>query len=167
MVSSDYGRQRYPEEDFEDTLSSCSAPASSYTYTYTPNPTSDPPITTTTPRPEPTCGGTKYTVKEGDTCESVSKANSMATDRMIDVNRLEYTCTELKAGMELCIRDTCKLATIEQDQTCEGIVEGKGFSVIQLQSWNPYVELSSPFPVNGPKLLRPGVRRRLTCNTEP
>lgn len=142
MVSSDYGRQRYSEDLFKDTLSSCSVPASSYTYTYTPDPTSNPP-TTTSSRPRPTCSGTAYTVKEGDTCESISKANSVATDNMIKANNLDYSCNGLTAGTELCIQNTCKVATIEEGQTCADILEGKGFSIIQLLSWNPYVKLQS------------------------
>lgn len=82
-----------------------------------------------------------YEVKDGDTCGSIALANSMATDRLIDVNKLDYQCTVLKPGMDLCIQDKCQLATFEENQTCEDITENRGFSVVQLVSWNPYVLL--------------------------
>ena len=137
MVSSDYGRARVPEDQFASLLSSCSVPASSYTWTYTPVPTANATTTTTSPATTPTCAGTTYTVKSGDTCESISKANSVATDRMILLNNLDYKCASLVEGRELCIQDTCKLATIQNNQTCDDLVEGTGFTVVQLQSWNP------------------------------
>lgn len=139
MVSTDYGRGIVPEEAFELILSSCSVPASDYPYTYTSSPTLGTTISPTTSPPAPTasCTGKTYTVKESDTCLSISKDNSVATDRMIDVNHLDYACSSLTIGSKLCIQDTCVLATIEEGQTCDSIVEGRGFSVVQLQSWNP------------------------------
>lgn len=137
MVSSDYRRARYPEKAFKSVLSSCSVPESSYTYTYTSISTSEPPPTTTDPSPAPTCTGETYVVQEGDTCESISLGNSVATDRMIKANYLDYTCNQLSPSLALCIIDKCKLLTIEANQTCDSIVEGRGFSTIQLQSWNP------------------------------
>ncbi|KAH7263968.1 hypothetical protein B0J15DRAFT_580905 [Fusarium solani] len=84
-----------------------------------------------------TCEGTIYTMQKGDTCQSISKAMSMATDRLIERNGLTYTCSDLLEGRNLCIEDSCELVRIEQGQICQDFVKWKWFSTIQLQSWNP------------------------------
>ncbi|KAH8891136.1 hypothetical protein GQ53DRAFT_720459 [Thozetella sp. PMI_491] len=139
MQESDYGRAVIPEAAFKDLLSTCSVDATKYPYTYTapPTTTGGPTSTTTAPPSTSTCPGSVYTSKEGDTCESISLAQSVATDRLVDVNYLDYNCTTLTAGMQLCIQDTCKLATIQTNQTCDDIAANGGFSVTQLTSWNP------------------------------
>lgn len=138
MASTDYGRAGFPAEDLDQMFSSCSVPASDYEYTYTPSPTVGGPTTAPEePSATPTCSGETYTVQEADTCLSISKAKSVATDRLVDANHLEFNCTSLAAGRTLCIKDICTLATIEAGQTCDSIVEGKSFTTVQLQSWNP------------------------------
>ncbi|KAH6889840.1 hypothetical protein B0T10DRAFT_360979, partial [Thelonectria olida] len=141
MVGSDFGREKYSEKEFKSVLSSCSAPTSSYPYTIpstsTTKTTSKSGSTTTTQASTPTCEGEKYMVKKGDTCKSISKAKSVATDWLIKANHLPYSCKNLKVGKTLCIQDKCKLATIQKNQTCESFTRGKGLSLIQLQGWNP------------------------------
>ncbi|EEU44274.1 uncharacterized protein NECHADRAFT_84640 [Fusarium vanettenii 77-13-4] len=87
--------------------------------------------------------GTIYTVQKGDTCESISKAMSVATDRLTERNGLTYTCSDLLEGRNLCIEDTCEIARIEQGQACQDFVKWKWFSTIQLQSWNPEALVSA------------------------
>ena len=135
MVSSDYGRRSYPEDFFKDQLKSCGVPSGKYTYSYTPIPTAT--HTSTSPAATPTCMGTKYTVKSGDTCESISKAQSVGTDRLIQRNKLDYACQELKAGRELCIDNKCKTLTITKGMTCDSILQDKPYTLVQLEAWNP------------------------------
>ncbi|GAB1317701.1 hypothetical protein MFIFM68171_07911 [Madurella fahalii] len=137
MQASPLGRQRYPEAQFLSVLSACSVPTSSYPYSFTPGAPITSSTTTSAVTATPTCTGTKYTVRTGDTCKSISKAQSMSTDRLIDVNYLEYNCTTLTVGQDLCIQDKCPLVTIQKNQTCQDLVAGKGFTTVQLQSWNP------------------------------
>jgi hypothetical protein len=141
MQESEYGRHKVPEDDFEDLLSMCSVDPDDYPFTYT----SIPPTTTgggattsaSPPSSSPTCAGEMYETKEGETCVSIALANSMSTDRLIDVNHLDVNCTTLTSGMRLCIQDTCKLATIKAGQTCSDFISGTGFSAVQFISWNP------------------------------
>ncbi|RMJ07362.1 hypothetical protein CDV36_013033 [Fusarium kuroshium] len=93
--------------------------------------------TSNSPNTKDNCKGTTYTVQKGDTCESISKAMSVATDRLIERNGLTYTCSDLLEGRSLCIEDACEIARVEQGQTCQDFVKWKWFSTIQLQSWNP------------------------------
>jgi len=137
VLSSDYGRVRFRPDQFTALLSSCSVPASKYPWTYTPTQSSTTTSAITTPTPAQTCTGTKYTVKTGDTCECISQVNSVATDRMIDLNNLDYTCKTLKTGATLCIQDQCTTLVIQKNQTCSSIAKGQPFNVAQIQSWNP------------------------------
>ncbi|RDK37083.1 hypothetical protein M752DRAFT_310156 [Aspergillus phoenicis ATCC 13157] len=143
MMSSDYGRNKFPPAAFSSLLSSCSVPASSYPYTYTPLPTAtmtvSTPTSATSTTATPTCTGHIYISKEGDTCKSISKANSVSTDQLIKVNKLDYSCSTLASGMPLCIQDTCTVFTVQQNQTCNDIVKGQSFGLVQLIGWNPTI----------------------------
>lgn len=117
MQQSDYGRSKFPEKMFKQMLEDCDANPDDYPYEYTPGP---PAPTTTddgTPEPTPTpfCeNGKNITAKEGDDCDSLALANLMSSSRFRMVNKLNQGCTDLKSGRELCVKDTCKLATIKE-----------------------------------------------------
>lgn len=67
----------------------------------------------TTPAPDATCiGGTRYTVKQGDTCDSIAKANSLAIDSFLYLNNIDFGSKTLAVGNSVCIRDTCKTFTV-------------------------------------------------------
>ncbi|RPA73865.1 hypothetical protein BJ508DRAFT_244206 [Ascobolus immersus RN42] len=140
MLSSDYGKNRIDAEDFTSTLSSCKVPASSYTYTYSPLPTATNPTTTTTsPTATPRCEGGKHTVGSSDSCASIAKARGMAIDRLITNNNLDYNCTSLKVGSQLCLEKPCKLHTVVAGETCDDIYDGTKFGLNMLVSWNPTI----------------------------
>ena len=92
--------------------------------------------------PLATCTGTKYTVTSDDTCKSISLAKSIAIDRLIYDNRLDYNCTSLQAGTSLCLGPPCALQTVLENQTCQDITQGKQFTNVQLISWNPVIHPS-------------------------
>ncbi|KAJ5372785.1 hypothetical protein N7517_004791 [Penicillium concentricum] len=144
MASSDYGRKQFPLEVFSSLLSSCSVPASSYPYEYTssyPTTTSESSSASSTGNatPTPTCAGKTYVAKEDDTCKSISESQSISTDRLAEINHLDYSCSSLTSGTELCIEKTCKVYTVQANQTCEDIVRGKTFGLVQLIGWNPTI----------------------------
>ncbi|KAI9146998.1 LysM domain-containing protein [Paramyrothecium foliicola] len=139
MVESDYGRPKFPEKSFKAMLEDCNADPVDYPYSYTSGPPG-PSTTENPPSPSPTAfcqSGKKYKVKVGDTCDSIALANSVSSFRLIQVNNLDVACEMLQVGDEVCIRDTCKLATIKVNQTCSDFSEGTGFTSVQLESWNP------------------------------
>ncbi|ETS88167.1 hypothetical protein PFICI_01995 [Pestalotiopsis fici W106-1] len=72
-------------------------------------------------------------------CNSISEANGVGTDLMINRNYLDYNCTVLTEGMSLCLQDTCTIHTLGSNETCDGILSGQSFSLIQLVSWNPTI----------------------------
>lgn len=140
MLDSDYGRIRIDEDSFSTLLSSCGIPASSYPYT---NPDAATVTTTvtgtgiTTSAASATCTGTLYQVTAEDTCDSIAKANSIATDRFISANNLDYNCTSLAAGNQVCLGASCALYEIKTNDTCSGILADQDYTLIQLVSWNP------------------------------
>lgn len=140
MASIDYGRKQFPPVAFSSLLSSCGVPESSYTYSYTssnPTTTSRSPIGSSSVTPTPTCNGKTYVSKKDDTCESISNAQSISTDRLVEINHLDYACTSLVEGTELCVEKTCEIYAIQENQTCQNIVQGQKFGMVQLIGWNP------------------------------
>ena len=144
MLESAYGQNRVTPQDFSSLLSSCSVPATSYPYT-TPaqTTTATPSLTATSAAATAFCTGTPYTVKTGDTCQTIAQANSIATDRFITDNHLDYNCTAIAAGQQVCIPQSCLLYQIKTNDTCDSILATQDYSLNQLLSWNPYVSISS------------------------
>ncbi len=144
MLESPYGLRRVSPGAFSSLLSSCSSPAASYPYS-TPAPTaatSTVTATETSASATAFCTGTPYTVQSGDTCASIAQANSVATGRFITDNHLDYNCTAITTGSQLCILEGCLLYWVQTNDTCAGILADKDYSLNQLLSWNPYVESS-------------------------
>ncbi|PHH65093.1 hypothetical protein CDD81_3491 [Ophiocordyceps australis] len=83
------------------------------------------------------CLGIRYTVQAGDSCNSISHSSKVATDRIVELNHLDYDCATLTPGIDLCLEGPCELHVVGQNDTCASIVGGRGFSRIQLVSWNP------------------------------
>ena len=139
MLGSAYGQHRISPDDFSSLLSSCSAPASSYPYT---TPASTTATTTISGSALATatalCTGTPYTVQSGDTCASIAQANSVATDRFITDNHLDYNCTAISPGNQICIPESCLLHKIRANDTCSSLLADQDYSLNQLLSWNPY-----------------------------
>lgn len=142
MLDSDYGRIRIDEDSFSTLLSSCGIPASSYPYTNPDALTATATVTGTgagisTSAASQTCTGTLYQVTAEDTCASIAKASSIATDRFIGANNLDYNCTSLAAGNQVCLGASCALYEIKANDTCSGILADQNYTLIQLVSWNP------------------------------
>ncbi|KZF20520.1 carbohydrate-binding module family 50 protein [Xylona heveae TC161] len=141
LLGSNYGRAIVNPDSFSSQLSSCSVPATSYPYS---TPASTPTATSnsTAPTATPYCSGDTYTVQSGDTCVSIGQANSVATDRLISQNNLDYNCTTLQPGDELCLGSTCQLQTVQQNQTCDDILADQPYYLSQLIAWNPTIHNS-------------------------
>lgn len=143
MLDSSYGLVRIDPDSFSSLLSSCGVPASSYPYTV-PTSTVATPTSSTTVTATSTCAGTSYTVQEGDSCDSIALANSIATDRFITKNGLDLNCTTLKVGNEICLGASCALYQVQANDTCDSILANHTFYLTQLLSWNPSVLNPTP-----------------------
>ncbi|KAF7183838.1 hypothetical protein CNMCM7691_004260 [Aspergillus felis] len=138
MLGSSYGLVRVDPGSFSSLLSSCGMPASSYPYTV-PTSTVATPTSSTTVTATSTCTGTSYTVQEGDSCDSIALANSIATDRFITENGLDLNCSTLKVGNEVCLGASCALYQVQPNDTCDSILANHTFYLTQLLSWNPTI----------------------------
>ncbi|GKZ34453.1 hypothetical protein AbraIFM66950_004728 [Aspergillus brasiliensis] len=138
MLGSVYGRQRVDPDSFSSLLSSCSVPGSSYPYS-TPTSTSGATTSSTTSSPIATCTGTAYTVQEGDSCDSISEAHKIATDRFITENHFDANCTTMNVGDNVCLGASCSLYQVQLDDTCTSILSNYTFYLNQLLSWNPTI----------------------------
>ncbi|KAF8449897.1 hypothetical protein BDZ91DRAFT_751464 [Kalaharituber pfeilii] len=128
-------------------LESCSIPAARYPITYNPPPPCATATATTTtvapndtnPTPVPRCVNATYTVGPDDTCASIARTNSVATDALLGVNQLDAACRGLAPGSKLCMPPPCMTRLVGANDTCEGILGELGFeidSLPRLVSWN-------------------------------
>lgn len=64
-----------------------------------------------------------YTAKAGDTCDSISAANSVASASLLNLNNnlRIANCTSISAGMQFCLPLPCKTYTVKDNDTCDGI----------------------------------------------
>ncbi|KAH8889139.1 hypothetical protein GQ53DRAFT_825896 [Thozetella sp. PMI_491] len=138
MLDSLYGQVHITPTDFSSLLSSCSVPATSYPYTTPQTPTASSSSSSgSSVSAAPTCTGNPYTVQGGDTCQSIALANSIATDRFITDNHLDYNCTTIAAGRHVCLPQSCLLYQVQASDTCDSILANEDFYLTQLLSWNP------------------------------
>jgi len=101
--------------------------------------TSTLPGTTTSPNlptPQPTCAGKSYSIQSGDTCYSVSKSQQIGTGWLITDNNLNADCADFPASGTLCLVNTCKTVTVQENETCEAIATKNDVTVPQLKAWN-------------------------------
>ncbi|PIL32555.1 hypothetical protein GSI_05258 [Ganoderma sinense ZZ0214-1] len=93
---------------------------------------------TLTPASADNCVYGTYTVKSGDTCQSIAAANSLSFDQLIAINGLDMPCTKLPApGGKICLSGSCPLYTVQTNDTCVGIYQANNISWSQLLAWNP------------------------------
>ncbi|KAI1151808.1 hypothetical protein F4825DRAFT_421529 [Nemania diffusa] len=137
MLSSEFGARKITPSGYSSLLSSCAVAPTRYPYT-TPSSVALP---TMTPMPNQTCfGGTYYTIKGGDGCESIAAANNLAIDNFLALNSIDPNCTAIAQGMTVCIRDSCKLYTVQPGDTCKSILAAHSFTMNELVAWNPVLE---------------------------
>ncbi|KAF1992248.1 hypothetical protein K402DRAFT_366317 [Aulographum hederae CBS 113979] len=135
MLRSAYGRHRISIDSFQSHLRTCGVALSEFSLHDLPTASNR---TTISHHVSPaSCSGRTYTVRDGDTCQSIAAAHSIASDRLINDANLDYHCTALSAGSEICLGAPCKLATIRANQTCNDFVADQTFYLTQFLSWNP------------------------------
>lgn len=88
---------------------------------------------------------TKVTGKSGDTINSIAKANSVATDRLLMWNaNIPASANDTLVGGEIICLDNvpkCLIRQIVQGDSCGSLVtaSGKGVDTVMFSSWNPTV----------------------------
>ncbi|GKT58291.1 lysM domain-containing protein [Colletotrichum tofieldiae] len=142
-----YGYDEELAASFSALTSSCGAtgyPVTSPSAIYlTGNPTSTAATpTSTSPEPDKSCVST-YTVQASDAdCHSIAVAQGVSLNQMLYFNNLQAGCadfpTAAAAGTQLCMPHTCETYTVQQNDTCAGLVQqfGYAFTQSQLVAWN-------------------------------
>ncbi|KAH9861358.1 hypothetical protein J1614_011104 [Plenodomus biglobosus] len=125
--------------DFTSILSSCQVLPTNFPVTNTALPSAVQP-TCTSGASNSCWGGEKYTVKQGDTCESVAAANGMAIDRRLHLNGIDFHYNAFGIDRPMCIRDACNLHIIKSQESCKDIIDVYGFTKLELIQWNPILE---------------------------
>ncbi|PLB53269.1 hypothetical protein P170DRAFT_404258 [Aspergillus steynii IBT 23096] len=95
--------------------------------------------TTTSVTPSISCAS-KYAVKKGDDCSSVSQAQQVSEAMLRYNNEIAADCSNFPdVGTSLCLPATCDVYTLQANQTCYDIAlaYNSTFTVTQLISWNP------------------------------
>ncbi|TRM57397.1 hypothetical protein BD626DRAFT_465102 [Schizophyllum amplum] len=83
------------------------------------------------------------TVKEGDTCDSISAAENVSTYQFAIINEglIDETCSNLIAGQDYCIgyeaEDCSDVWVVEAQQTCDDITGVMAIEMSMLQENNP------------------------------
>ncbi len=89
---------------------------------------------------QPTCVGTSYTVKKGDTCQSISQANGFSTAQLMAKNGLLGYCQILPvAGTTLCLPKNlrCTPHKLVNTDTCNSLAQRYNTTWVKMVSWNP------------------------------
>ncbi|TQB68082.1 hypothetical protein MPDQ_004049 [Monascus purpureus] len=138
MLDSPYGQVRYSPDTYSSLLSSCGVAASSYPITDTAVATVLPSVTATTVSATATATcSSYYSVKSGDTCQSIATANSISTARFIIDNNLSTLNCSVQVGQQVCLGAECALHEVQANDTCSSILQNQAFYQVQLTSWNP------------------------------
>ncbi|KAF5354065.1 hypothetical protein D9756_007350 [Leucocoprinus leucothites] len=87
----------------------------------------------------------KYTVQEGDICDSISAANKVSTYQLAVVNHdhIDEACTNLMPGDSICLgypgEDCTDTYVVQDNDTCEGINAAHGLNSTILSLNNPQI----------------------------
>ncbi|KAK4441912.1 carbohydrate-binding module family 50 protein [Podospora aff. communis PSN243] len=98
-----------------------------------------PPATTL---PAPSCRGTTYTIKAGDTCQSIAMAQGFSTAQLVEANGLVAYCRSFPgAGATICMPDSLKCTpyALRVGDNCNRIAAANKVPYAQIVSWNPEV----------------------------
>lgn len=85
-----------------------------------------------------------YTVKDGDTCNSIAIAHNVSTFSLLYENNLQAYCQSFPAsGSDICLPAQCDIYTVQANQTCWDVVQAQasGITLTQIQAWNNNVNL--------------------------
>ncbi|KAL9029149.1 MAG: hypothetical protein Q9196_002579, partial [Gyalolechia fulgens] len=93
--------------------------------------------------PTPTaCSGKSYAIQAGDDCYSISKSQGIGTGWLLDDNQLQAYCAEFPTSGNLCLTNTCRVYTVQTNDTCKSIAAAHNVTIPQVVAWNPVLDNS-------------------------
>ncbi|KAH7231448.1 hypothetical protein MRS44_015991 [Fusarium solani] len=84
-----------------------------------------------------------YTTKEGDTCDSIAKANPGVAGVFLYMGNQELIadCRTIPAGVKLCLPTTCPTYVVKPDDTCWSIERAQGLYIDDVESFNSWINI--------------------------
>jgi len=148
QLSSPLGYDNESVDQFSSIKAQCGTAAANYTYTkttYTTSTVSKTSAKTTTTAATTTSGvgrslkcDRKYTVSQGDTCESIALAQNASTYDIVTLNAFMISCTDLqKRGGQICLPSPCTPYQVALMDTCRSIANRWSATVDEIVAWNP------------------------------
>ncbi|KAH8200951.1 hypothetical protein TruAng_004889 [Truncatella angustata] len=139
IADSEYGKGIVSESYFEERAAACSATSYSFMHTATATTTSTVVSATSNARCNMTDTDTiVYEVQAGDSCISISAAQNVSTGLLASTNALNQNCTYLTIGQNLCLPESCEVYMVQQNDTCDSIVDSltREVTATTFISWN-------------------------------
>lgn len=84
-----------------------------------------------------------YTIREGDTCNSIAAAKKVSTFGVTYINDLDAYCTNIPGpGSQVCLPESCEIHIVQKGQSCENVINesAKNITLAQLRAWNPNID---------------------------
>lgn len=87
-----------------------------------------------------------YTVKDGDTCDSISASESVSTYQLATINAgyIDEVCSNLQPGASICLgyenEDCTATYVVKANDTCDDIVDAKSTDLTNLFANNPQID---------------------------
>ena len=116
--------------------------------------------TTASSAASPTCTGSTYSIKTGDTCNSVALSQGTATWYLLLDNSLPAYCADFPTTGSLCewallkyhvacaladfvqgINHPCKSYTVKNGDTCTSVASSNNVTTTQLLTYNPWIDV--------------------------
>lgn len=85
------------------------------------------------------CIGATYSIKSGDTCQTISLSQGISTSSLLLANNLSPFCVNFPSSGSLCIPNSskCKTAVVKSGDTCAKIGANNKATWTQITTWNP------------------------------
>lgn len=83
--------------------------------------------------------GSRYTIKAGDTCNSIASTQGTATWWLLLDNQLQSHCANFPQNGSVCMEHPCKTQEVKPGDSCRSVAAANNITVTQLQTWNPWI----------------------------
>ncbi|KAJ9143042.1 LysM domain-containing protein [Pleurostoma richardsiae] len=85
------------------------------------------------------CQGTQYSIRSGDTCQSIALSQGFSTTQLLVANDLTAYCRDFPTSGTVCLPDALKCTPYQpkSGDTCNSIAANNSISFAQVISWNP------------------------------
>ncbi|KAJ7207185.1 LysM domain protein [Mycena pura] len=86
--------------------------------------------------------GNLYTVQSGDNCQTIAASKNVATGTLQTINNIFRDCSNLIAGAQICLPQTCQTYLVNPGDTCWSIASSVGITLTTFLGYNPTINPS-------------------------